>query len=76
GVVEEITAALSRVRDFFVIARQSAFTYKGHFVDVRDFGRQLGVTCVVEGTVRRGGYRLRIFVQLVDAEMRTQLWSE
>ena len=76
GVVEEITAALSRVRDFFVIARQSAFTYKGRFVDVRDVGRELGVNYVVEGTVRRGGDRLRISVQLVDAETRTQLWSE
>ncbi|MDX8495227.1 BTAD domain-containing putative transcriptional regulator [Mesorhizobium sp. VK22B] len=76
GVVEEITAALSRIRDFFVIARQSAFTYKGRFVDVRDVGRELGVNYVVEGTVRRGGDRLRISVQLVDAETRTQLWSE
>lgn len=76
GVVEEITSALSRVRDFFVIARQSAFTFKGQFVDVRDIGRQLGVAYVVEGTVRRGGDRLRISVQLVDAEMRNQLWSE
>ncbi len=76
GVVEEITAALSRVRDFFVIARQSAFTYKGRFVDVRDVGSELGVTYVVEGTVRRGGDRLRISVQLVDAETRTQSWSD
>ncbi len=76
GVVEEITSALSRVRDFFVIARQSAFTYKGKFADVRDVGRELGVSYVVEGTVRRGGDRLRISVQLVDAERRTQLWSE
>lgn len=76
GVVEEITAALSRIRDFFVIARQSAFTYKGRFVDVRKVGRELGVTYVVEGTIRRGGDRLRISVQLVDAETRTQLWSE
>jgi TolB-like protein/DNA-binding SARP family transcriptional activator len=76
GVVEEITAALSRVRDFFVIARQSAFTYKGRFVDVLEVGRELGVNYVVEGTVRRGGDRLRISVQLVDAETRTQLWSE
>ncbi|KRB62032.1 hypothetical protein ASE04_19300 [Rhizobium sp. Root708] len=76
GVVEEITSALSRVRDFFVIARQSAFTYKGKFIDVRDVGRELGVSYVVEGTVRRGGERLRISVQLVDAERRTQLWSE
>ncbi len=76
GVVEEITAALSRVRDFFVIARQTAFTYKGRFVDVREVGRELGVNYVVEGTVRRGGERLRISVQLVDAETRTQSWSD
>jgi TolB-like protein len=76
GVVEEITAALSRIRDFFVIARQSAFTYKGRFTDVREVGRELGVNYVVEGTVRRGGDRLRISVQLVDAETRKQLWSE
>ncbi|HEV7322128.1 MAG TPA: tetratricopeptide repeat protein [Ensifer sp.] len=76
GVVEEITAALSRVRDFFVIARQSAFTYKGRFADVREVGRELGVNYVVEGTVRRGGDRLRISVQLVDAETRTQFWSD
>lgn len=76
GVVEEITAALSRVRDFFVIARQSAFTYKGRFADVREIGRELGVKYVVEGTVRRGGDRLRISVQLVDAESRAQLWAD
>lgn len=76
GVVEEITAALSRVREFFVIARQSAFTYKGRFVDVRDIGSELGVSYVVQGTVRRGGDRLRISVQLVDAASRQQLWSE
>jgi TolB-like protein len=75
GMVEEITSALSRVRDFFVIARQSAFTYKGRFADVRQVGRELGVVYVVEGTVRRGGDRLRISVQLVDAESRAQLWS-
>jgi TolB-like protein/Flp pilus assembly protein TadD len=76
GVVEEITAALSRVREFFVIARQSAFAYKGRFVDVREVGRELGVRYVVEGTVRRGGDRLRISVQLVDAQTRAQLWSD
>lgn len=76
GVVEEITAALSRIRDFFVIARQSAFTFKGRFVDVKEVGRQLGVDYVVEGTVRRGGDRLRISVQLVDAATRNQLWSD
>ena len=76
GVVEEITSALSRIRDFFVIARQSAFTFKGRFVDVRTVGQALGVAYVVEGTVRRSGDRLRISVQLVDAVTRTQLWSD
>lgn len=76
GVVEEITAALSRIRDFFVVARQSAFTFKGRFVDVKEIGRDLGVAYVVEGTVRRGGDRLRISVQLVDASTRNQLWSD
>lgn len=76
GVVEEITSALSRIRDFFVIARQSTFTFKGRFVDVRDIGRELGVGYLVEGTVRRGGDRLRITVQLVDASTRMQLWSD
>jgi TolB-like protein/Tfp pilus assembly protein PilF len=76
GVVEEITSTLSRIRDFFVIARQSTFTFKGRFVDVREVGRELGVAYVVEGTVRRGGDRLRISVQLVDAVTRAQLWSD
>lgn len=76
GVVEEITSALSRVRDFFVIARQSAYAYKGRFVDVREVGRELGVRYVVEGTVRRGGDRVRITVQLVETEHGAQLWSD
>jgi TolB-like protein len=76
GVVEEITSTLSRIRDFFVIARQSTFTFKGRFVDVRDVGRELGVAYVVEGTVRRSGDRLRISVQLVDAVTRAQLWAD
>ena len=76
GIVEEITAALSRVREFFVIARLSAFTYKGRFTDVREVGSELGVDYVVEGAVRRGGDRLRITVQLVDAKTRKQLWSD
>ena len=57
GVVEEVTATLSRIRDFFVIARQSAFAFKGRFVDVREIGRELGVSYVLEGTVRRGRSR-------------------
>ncbi len=76
GVVEEITSALSRIKDFFVIARQSAYSYKGRFVDVREVGRDLGVHYAVEGTVRRGGERVRITVQLVETESGRQLWSE
>src|SRR3546814_14208130 len=76
GVVEEITAALSRIKDFFVIARQSAYTYKGRFVDVREVGHDLGVPYAVEGTVRRGGGRLRTTVQLVDTGTQRQLWSD
>lgn len=76
GVVEEITSALSRIRDFFVVARQSAFAYRGRFVDVREVGTELAVRYVVEGTVRRGGERVRISVQLVDAQSRAQLWSD
>jgi TolB-like protein len=76
GIVEEITAALSRVREFFVIARLSAFAYKGCFTDVREVSRELGVDYVVEGAVRRGGDRQRITAQLVDAKTRKQLWSD
>lgn len=75
GVVEEVTSALSRVRDFFVIARQSAYVYKGRFVDAREIGRELGVRYVVEGTVRRASARVRISIQLVDAASGTQLWG-
>ena len=67
---------LSRVRSFFVIARQSAFAYKGRRVDVREIGREFGVSYAVEGTVRRAGDRVRISVRLVDTETRAQLWSE
>lgn len=76
GLVEEITYALSRVRDFCVIARQSAFAYKGRLVDARDVNKDLGVSYVVDGTVRRDGDCLRISVRLVDAETCNQLWSE
>ena len=76
GLVDEITSALSRVRDFCVIARQSALAYKGRLVDARDVNKDLGARYVVEGTVRRDGDRLRISVKLVDAETCNQLWSE
>ncbi len=76
AVVEEITATLSRVRDFFVIARNSAFAYKNRpGTDVRQVGRELGVRYVVEGSVRRVGERVRITAQLVETDTGSHIWS-
>jgi adenylate cyclase len=76
GIVEEITAALSRVRSLFVIARNSTFTYKGRAVDVRHVGHQLGIRYVLEGSVRAAGNRLRIIAQLVDATDGSHIWAD
>ena len=76
GIAEAITAALSRIRSFFVIARNSAFTYKGRSVNVRDIGRTLGVAYVLEGSVQRAGQRLRITVQLVETDSGVHVWAE
>jgi adenylate cyclase len=75
GLVEDITTALSCIRSLFVIARNSAFTYKGRAVDVRQVGRELGVRYVLEGSVRKAGSRLRITGQLVDAVTGAHLWA-
>jgi TolB-like protein/Flp pilus assembly protein TadD len=76
GMVEEIITALSKVRWFFVIARNSSFTYKGRAVDVKQVGRDLGVRYVLEGSVRKGGNRVRITAQLVEAETGNHIWAE
>jgi TolB-like protein len=76
GMVEEIITALSRIRRLFVIARNSTFTYKGKAVDVKQVGRELGVRYVLEGSVRKGGGRVRITAQLIDAETGAHLWAE
>jgi adenylate cyclase len=76
GLVEDITTALSCIRSLFVIARNSAFTYKGRAVDVRQVGRELGVRYVLEGSVRKAGSRLRITGQLVDAATGAHLWAD
>jgi TolB-like protein/class 3 adenylate cyclase len=76
GMVEEIITALSRIRWLFVIARNSSFTYKGRAVDVKQVGRELGVRYVLEGSVRKGGGRVRITAQLIDALDGTHLWSD
>ena len=76
GMVEEIITALSRIRWLFVIARNSSFTYKGRAVDLKQVGRELGVRYVLEGSVRRGGDRVRITAQLIEAETGSHLWAE
>jgi TolB-like protein/Flp pilus assembly protein TadD len=76
GMTEDIITGLSRFRSLFVIARNSTFAYKGKSPDVRDVARDLGVRYVLEGSVRRGGERIRITGQLVDAETGNHLWAE
>ena len=76
GMVEEIITALSRIGWLFVIARNSSFTYKSQAVDVKQVGRELGVRYVLEGSVRKGGNRVRITAQLIDAETGTHLWAD
>jgi adenylate cyclase len=76
GVVESITAALSRIRAFFVIARNSAFAYKGRPINVREIGRDLGVAYVLEGSVQRVGARVRITAQLIETAGGVHLWAE
>ena len=76
GVVAEIVAALGRFRSFSVVALSSSQAYKGRASDVREVAAELGVRYLLEGTVRRGGDRLRITAELVDGESGAQLWSE
>jgi adenylate cyclase len=76
GIVEEITATLSRIRDFTVIARNSAYAYKGRSVDVRTVSRELGVRYVLEGSLRKAGDRVRVTAQLVDATTGAHLWAD
>ena len=76
GVTESLTTDLSRMAGSFVIARNTAFTFKGKAVDVKQVGRELTVRYVLEGSVQRGGNRLRVNVQLIDAESGNHLWAE
>jgi adenylate cyclase len=75
GIVEAITAALSCIRSFFVIAHSSAFTYKGRATSARDIGKELGVAYLLEGSVQKAGNRLRIIVQLIETEGGAHVWS-
>src|SRR6185437_13356435 len=76
GIVEDVIMALSRFKSLFVIARNSSFEYKGRTINIKQVGWELGVRYVVEGGVRKTGEKLRVSVQLVDAESGYQLWSE
>jgi len=76
GMVEEIITALSKVRRFFVIARNSSFTYKGRSVDIKHVGRELGVRYVLQGSVRKAGNHVRITAQLVEATTGNHVWAE
>jgi TolB-like protein len=76
GIVEDIITGLSRIRWLLVIARNSAFTYKGQAVDVKRVGRELGVRYVRGGSVRRAGKQVRITTQLVEAETGMHVWAE
>jgi TolB-like protein len=76
GVTESLTTDLSRIRGSFVIARHTAFTYKGKAIDLKQIGRELGVHYVLEGSILRSGERMRINAQLVDTETGAHLWAE
>jgi TolB-like protein len=76
GVVEDIITGLSRIKWLFVIARNSSFAYKGRVLDVKQVGRDLGVRYVLEGSLRKAGERVRISVQLIEAETGGHLWAE
>jgi adenylate cyclase len=76
GITEDLTTDLSRIPGSIVIARNTAFTYKGKAVDVKQLGRDLGVHYVLEGSVRRAGEQVRVNVQLIDADTGTQAWAD
>ncbi len=76
GLSEDIITGLSRVKQFFVIARNTTFTYKGRAVDVQEVSRDLGVRYVLEGSLRAVGDRIRVTAQLIDATTRAHAWGE
>ena len=76
GVTENLTTDLSRIRGAVVIARNTAFTFRGKPLDAKQIGRELNVRYILEGSVQRGGNRMRVNVQLIDAETGNHLWAE
>ncbi len=76
GVTESLTTDLSRIRGSFVIARNTAFTYRGKAIDITRIGRELTVRYALEGSVQRSGNRMRVNAQLIDAPTGSHLWAE
>jgi TolB-like protein/Flp pilus assembly protein TadD len=76
GITENLTTDLSRIRNSFVIAHNTAFTYKGKAIDAKEIGKELGVRYILEGSVQRDGPRVRVNAQLVDAESGAHLWAD
>jgi TolB-like protein/class 3 adenylate cyclase/tetratricopeptide (TPR) repeat protein len=76
GITDDLTTDLSRISGSFVIARNTAFTYKGKTVEVKQIGRELGVHYVIEGSVRRAGDQVQVNVQLIDAETGAHVWAD
>ena len=76
GVTDSLTTDLSRIGGSFVIGRNTAFTYKGRRVDLKQIGRELNIRYILEGSVQRAGARMRVNVQLIDAERGKHLWAE
>jgi len=76
GITEDLITALSKIRWFFVIARNSTYTYKGKAVEVKQVARELGVRYVLEGSVRKAGSRVRVTAQLIDATSGRHVWAE
>jgi adenylate cyclase len=76
GVTDNLTTDLSRIRDSFVIARNTAFTFKGKSIDAKEIGKELGVRYVLEGSVQRDQNRVRVNAQLIDAETGAHLWAD
>ena len=76
GLAEDLITDLSKISSLFVIARNSAFVYRGKAVDLREVGRELGVRYVLEGSVRKAGSRVRIGAQLCEVETGRHVWAE
>ena len=76
GITEDLTSDLSKISSLFVIARNSAFTYKGKAVKVQDVSREMGVRYVLEGSVRKSDSQVRVTAQLIDATTGGHIWTE